>query len=302
MQTLHLGPEELLVAAKVGVPGRRPRPRSPQAIDAAEERIRAAVPIARVIYIEPDIYQATADDVARDRPRGDEPRSARTPGVRGPRSPRCRAARRRPPSRRRSCGWARTRPPRPRARTGCRWPTLIAADPAALLGASTCERFGPRLPFLLKVLAAAEPLSLQAHPDAAQAPGGLRGAADPAQLRRPVPQAGAAGGADRVRGAVRLPRPGRARPTSWPRSACPSSARSIDVLRRHQGRAAGRGRAALLGEPAGARPTWSWRPAAARRRRVRARRRARPSSTRATPASSSPCCSTRSGCAPARRS
>jgi mannose-6-phosphate isomerase len=42
---------------------------------------------------------------------------------------------------------------------------LIATKPAALLGEAALARFGPRLPFLLKVLAAAQPLSLQAHPD-----------------------------------------------------------------------------------------------------------------------------------------
>lgn len=50
--------------------------------------------------------------------------------------------------------------------------TLLQAiddDPAGMLGAAVVQRFGPRLPFLLKVLAAAEPLSLQAHPDAARA-------------------------------------------------------------------------------------------------------------------------------------
>ncbi|MCA9707190.1 MAG: mannose-6-phosphate isomerase, class I [Myxococcales bacterium] len=45
----------------------------------------------------------------------------------------------------------------------------IEAEPALMLGAPSLARFGPRLPFLLKVLAAAEPLSLQAHPDAARA-------------------------------------------------------------------------------------------------------------------------------------
>jgi mannose-6-phosphate isomerase len=45
----------------------------------------------------------------------------------------------------------------------------IAADPVALLGERCVERFGPRLPFLLKVLSAAAPLSLQVHPDAEQA-------------------------------------------------------------------------------------------------------------------------------------
>ncbi|MYV97669.1 mannose-6-phosphate isomerase, class I [Streptomyces sp. SID3343] len=46
---------------------------------------------------------------------------------------------------------------------------LIAENPDGELGADTAARFGPRLPFLLKVLAAAEPLSLQVHPDAVQA-------------------------------------------------------------------------------------------------------------------------------------
>jgi cation diffusion facilitator family transporter len=57
MKTMHLGPEELLVAAKVGVPRAASAADVAHAIDAAENRIRAAVPIARVIYIEPDIYQ-----------------------------------------------------------------------------------------------------------------------------------------------------------------------------------------------------------------------------------------------------
>jgi mannose-6-phosphate isomerase len=45
----------------------------------------------------------------------------------------------------------------------------IAAEPQRFLGDPTLAAFGPRLPFLLKVLAAAEPLSLQVHPDNAQA-------------------------------------------------------------------------------------------------------------------------------------
>jgi cation diffusion facilitator family transporter len=60
MKTLHLGPEELLVAVKVGVPRTATAADIANAIDAAETRIREAVPIARVIYIEPDIYQAAA--------------------------------------------------------------------------------------------------------------------------------------------------------------------------------------------------------------------------------------------------
>jgi mannose-6-phosphate isomerase len=48
-------------------------------------------------------------------------------------------------------------------------PELIAADPEAELGPAVATRFGGRLPFLLKVLAAGEPLSLQVHPDKARA-------------------------------------------------------------------------------------------------------------------------------------
>ncbi|MER8088423.1 mannose-6-phosphate isomerase, class I [Streptomyces sp. NPDC087532] len=46
---------------------------------------------------------------------------------------------------------------------------VIAADPERELGRATVEKFGPRLPFLLKLLAAGAPLSLQVHPDLAQA-------------------------------------------------------------------------------------------------------------------------------------
>src|SRR4051812_30770867 len=45
----------------------------------------------------------------------------------------------------------------------------IDADPEALLGAPVVARFGTRLPFLMKVLAADSPLSLQAHPTTEQA-------------------------------------------------------------------------------------------------------------------------------------
>lgn len=58
MRTLHLGPEELLVAAKVAVGSRDTAAEVATAIDAAEKRIRDAVPIATVIYVEPDIDHA----------------------------------------------------------------------------------------------------------------------------------------------------------------------------------------------------------------------------------------------------
>ena len=42
---------------------------------------------------------------------------------------------------------------------------LISADPGRELGAEVVSRFGPQLPFLLKLISAAHPLSLQVHPD-----------------------------------------------------------------------------------------------------------------------------------------
>ncbi len=49
---------------------------------------------------------------------------------------------------------------------------VIARDPEGVLGAASVAQFGPRLSFLLKVLAADEPLSLQAHPSRQQAEAG----------------------------------------------------------------------------------------------------------------------------------
>jgi mannose-6-phosphate isomerase len=49
---------------------------------------------------------------------------------------------------------------------------VIQNDPVGLLGADVCDRFGNELPFLFKVLAAAEPLSIQAHPNQEQARAG----------------------------------------------------------------------------------------------------------------------------------
>ncbi|HVR61489.1 MAG TPA: mannose-6-phosphate isomerase, class I [Polyangia bacterium] len=50
---------------------------------------------------------------------------------------------------------------------------VIAAAPAVALGAGSTARFGPELPFLMKVLAAERPLSIQAHPTQAQAQAGF---------------------------------------------------------------------------------------------------------------------------------
>ena len=51
---------------------------------------------------------------------------------------------------------------------------VISADPAGELGAECAARFGGRLPFLLKVLAAEQALSIQVHPSRQQAEAGYR--------------------------------------------------------------------------------------------------------------------------------
>ncbi|OUC92189.1 cation diffusion facilitator family transporter [Streptosporangium minutum] len=58
MRTLHLGPEEILVAAKIAVDHDDTASEVARGIDEAEQRIRAAVPEARVIYLEPDLDRA----------------------------------------------------------------------------------------------------------------------------------------------------------------------------------------------------------------------------------------------------
>jgi divalent metal cation (Fe/Co/Zn/Cd) transporter len=63
MRTVHLGPEELLVAAKVAVRHSDTAAEVARGIDAMESRIREAVPIARVIYLEPDIDRAPVEPV-----------------------------------------------------------------------------------------------------------------------------------------------------------------------------------------------------------------------------------------------
>jgi mannose-6-phosphate isomerase len=49
---------------------------------------------------------------------------------------------------------------------------LVAHDPVRVVGRASVETFGVRLPFLLKIIAAAQPLSLQAHPSREQAEAG----------------------------------------------------------------------------------------------------------------------------------
>ena len=69
-RTLHLGPEEVLVAAKVSMTPGSSLTEIAAAINAAETRIRAAEPTARVIYLEPDIYQPELVDSRAGEPGG----------------------------------------------------------------------------------------------------------------------------------------------------------------------------------------------------------------------------------------
>ncbi|MBK5268870.1 MAG: cation diffusion facilitator family transporter [Acidimicrobiia bacterium] len=58
MRTEHLGPEDLLVAAKVEFVGSLSVAALADAIDVTEAAIRAAVPAVNLIYLEPDLYNA----------------------------------------------------------------------------------------------------------------------------------------------------------------------------------------------------------------------------------------------------
>ena len=57
VRTEHVGPEALMVGAKVELDGALSFPEIAAAVDAVEGRLRAAVPIARFIYIEPDVFK-----------------------------------------------------------------------------------------------------------------------------------------------------------------------------------------------------------------------------------------------------
>jgi cation diffusion facilitator family transporter len=64
LRTLHVGPETLLVAAKVAVRRGELAEAIAASIDEAERKIRAAVSIAGLIYLEPDLYEAIRQDSA----------------------------------------------------------------------------------------------------------------------------------------------------------------------------------------------------------------------------------------------
>ncbi|MGW4206585.1 cation diffusion facilitator family transporter [Lentzea sp. NPDC004789] len=59
IKTQYLGPEELLVAAKIALEPELPLDEVAQAINDAEQRVRNKVPHARLIYLEPDLDRST---------------------------------------------------------------------------------------------------------------------------------------------------------------------------------------------------------------------------------------------------
>jgi cation diffusion facilitator family transporter len=92
MRTVHIGPDSILVAAKIAIREADTATQVAAAIDAAEKRARAAVPIDLTIYLEPDIYHPSRADqtdpsiraVLRNRPsrlsRRDRPQGPRSDG------------------------------------------------------------------------------------------------------------------------------------------------------------------------------------------------------------------------------
>ena len=96
LRTVHMSPDSVLVAAKVAVPESDAARQITAGIDAAERRVRAAVPIATTIYLEPDIYRPQQPDrtdpsiraVLRSRsPRRDRPKNPSNPNQEKPREP-----------------------------------------------------------------------------------------------------------------------------------------------------------------------------------------------------------------------
>jgi cation diffusion facilitator family transporter len=64
LRTEHLGPDDLLVAAKIAIDGRSPSADTAALIDRAEAAVRSDVPQARIIYLEPDVDRRGAQPSA----------------------------------------------------------------------------------------------------------------------------------------------------------------------------------------------------------------------------------------------
>ena len=67
LRTLHVGPDDILVAAKIAVDGDDSAAAIANAIDAAERRVREVVPTATYIYLEPDLDRYKDQDALANR-------------------------------------------------------------------------------------------------------------------------------------------------------------------------------------------------------------------------------------------
>jgi hypothetical protein len=74
-----MAPDSVLVAAKVAVRENDSAEQITAGINTAERRVRAAVPVAQTIYLEPDIYQPTEADHAHPAVRSVERSHSRQP-------------------------------------------------------------------------------------------------------------------------------------------------------------------------------------------------------------------------------
>jgi divalent metal cation (Fe/Co/Zn/Cd) transporter len=70
LRTLHIGPEDLLVAAKLAFTPDLPLRAVADAVNAVESAVRARVPVARLVFLEPDVWrpERAAEGTAGVRP------------------------------------------------------------------------------------------------------------------------------------------------------------------------------------------------------------------------------------------
>jgi hypothetical protein len=61
LRTLHVGPDEVLVAAKIAIANNDTGAEIAKDINAAEAAVRAAVPSARYVFLEPDLDRTPSD-------------------------------------------------------------------------------------------------------------------------------------------------------------------------------------------------------------------------------------------------
>src|SRR6516162_6022507 len=121
--------------------------------------------------------------------------------------------------------WMGAHPSAPSGAAGTSLDAHIAADPDRELGPGCVARFGPRLPFLLKVLSAEQALSIQLHPSRAQAEAGFR--AENARRRRRPDQQSRQRRPDQQRG---LASPDRNYVDDWPKPELLCALTPFEVL------------------------------------------------------------------------